>query len=343
MVHGQAGAVISGSSLMSDDQSQNFFVVRERAAQSKFFGRTVPTEAILGNTGYRLKATHRSLNLAPYIRDTADAYFGPPRNIAWHIHANHGLSSQVCCLNFLLPLAMNPRVLAKIVENALNLGPLKMLPVEDGPDGQPYYVGFEWIGREDYLGEWPADRAPKRGANVTSPDAFVRFEYRGQVQGLLIEWKYTEKYGQPLKPSGNCERIRRYKEKTFSPNGPIKPDLGLKIEDFFWEPFYQMMRQQMLAWRMARAREDDAERVSVLHISPSANQPLHKVTAPALVHFGKDAFDVFRRLLVQPDNFVSRTVEQVFCPTIWAEHTDPETAAWTEYLRDRYNFLSVTR
>jgi hypothetical protein len=197
--------------------SQNSFVVSERAAQSKFFARIATTEAMLGNTGYRFKPAHRRLNLAPHIRDTADAYFGPPRNIAWHTHANHGLSSQVCCLNFLLPLATNPIILAKVVENALGLAPLKMLPVEDGPDGQPYYVGFEWIGREDYLGEWPADGNAKRGANVTSPDAFVRFEHQGQVQGLLIEWKYTETYGAPLQPSGNHERIRRYKNRTFAP------------------------------------------------------------------------------------------------------------------------------
>src|ERR1700733_15906290 len=154
-----------------DCMSQNSFVVRERVAQSEFFARTAPTEAMLGNTGYRLKTVHGKLNLAPNIRDIADAYFGPPRNIAWHTHANHGLSSQVCCLNFLLPLATNPKVLAKIVEDALGLAPLKMLRVEDGTDGQPYYIGFGWIGREDYLGEWPADGNAKRGAHVTSPDA----------------------------------------------------------------------------------------------------------------------------------------------------------------------------
>jgi len=59
--------------------SQNSFVVRERVAQSEFFARTAPTDAMLGNTGYRLKTVHGKLNLAPHIRETADAYFGPPR------------------------------------------------------------------------------------------------------------------------------------------------------------------------------------------------------------------------------------------------------------------------
>jgi hypothetical protein len=172
--------------------SQNSFVVRERVAQSEFFARTAPTEAMLGNTGYRLKTVHRKLNLAPHIRDAADAYFGPPRNIAWHTHANHGLSSQVCCLNFLLPLATNSKILAKVVEGILGLAPLKMLQVEDGPKGQPYYIGFEWIGRKDHLGEWPSGGNAQRGAHVTSSDAFIRFEHQGQIQSLLIEWKYTE-------------------------------------------------------------------------------------------------------------------------------------------------------
>jgi hypothetical protein len=100
--------------------------------------------------------------------------------------ANHGLSSQVCCLNFLLPLATNPKILAKVVENVLGLAPLKMLQVEDGPSGQPYYIGFEWIGRKDYLGEWPAGGNAKRGAHVTSSDAFIRFEHQGQFRGFLL-------------------------------------------------------------------------------------------------------------------------------------------------------------
>lgn len=92
---------------------------------------------------------------------------------------------------------------------------------------------------------------------------------------------------------------------------------------------------------MERAREDGAERVSVLHVSPSANRALHKVTAPALTHVGKDVFEVFRSLLVHPDSFLFRTVEQVFGITIRGEHADLETAAWSEYLLDRYTFLSA--
>jgi hypothetical protein len=97
-----------------------------------------------------------------------------------------------------------------------------------------------------------------------------------------------KKFGQPLKASGNGERIRRYKEKTFTPNGPNRANLGLKIEDFFYGAILSDDAPAMLAWRMARVREDGA-----------------------LTPFGTDAFDVFRSLLVRPEIFVSRTVEQV--------------------------------
>ena len=64
------------------------------------------------------------------------SYFKDQR-ITWHRHADHGLSSQVCCLNFLAPLATQPELLARVIGGALEIAPPQMLRVEDGPDGQP--------------------------------------------------------------------------------------------------------------------------------------------------------------------------------------------------------------
>jgi hypothetical protein len=319
------------------------FIHQQRDAQAAYFAHTVPVEAVWPDGPYRLQASERPLNLSPQIRDCARAYFGPPHNIAWHTHASHGLSSQVCCLNFLLPLATNPSLLGTVIGVALGIPAPVMLPVEDGPGDTPFYVGFEWIGRENHLAEWPGAGWPTRGANVTSADAVVRFKHENRMHTLLIEWKYTEKYGAPLRADGNPTRLRRYRDKAFAPDGPIRADAGLKVEDFFWDPFYQMLRQQMLAWRMERAREDGADRVFVLHISPCANLALHRVTAPAMRGFGDDAFQIFRSLLVRPDDFVSRTTEQVFGAALAAKHANPEGAAWAAYLTDRYSFLSSSR
>jgi hypothetical protein len=319
------------------------FVSTEEKAQAAFFARAIQPDKVHDVFNYRLKPGQHLLNLAPGIRNAACNYFGPPRDIVWHQHANHGLSSQACCLNFLMPLATQPQMLEKVIGLALGLEGITVLPIESEPEQEPWHVAFEWIGRDNYLGEWRAGKKPPRGANVTSADAAVTFQNKDKVETVLIEWKYTEKYGAALRPKGNATRIGRYAEKAFAPNGPIRSDLNLTVEDFFWDPLYQLLRQQMLAWRMERAGENGAERVSVLHISPAGNVPLHKVTAPALRRFGDDVFSVFRTLLVRPETFVSLSTEQVFGPFLNVDHADPAAQKWVSYLCDRYSFLSAVR
>jgi hypothetical protein len=192
------------------------FIFQERASQAAFLARTAPAAAIQSAAAYRLKKGDRSWNLEPTIRHGCQAYFGPPRNIAWHRYADHGLSSQVCCLNFLAPLATEPHLLSQVVGNALGIERPKMMPVEPGPDGADWFVGFEWTGKANYLDEWAQGAsAAIRGANATSADAVVRFEYAGQIETLLIEWKYTETYGAPIPKRGNETRRRRYTDKAF--------------------------------------------------------------------------------------------------------------------------------
>jgi hypothetical protein len=317
------------------------FVPRERVAQSAYFERHLPTDvAGHGGSGYRLLPQHKALNLAPDIRDEAAVYFAA-HGITWHQHANHALSSQVNCLNFLMPLATRPKLLAKVIGKALCTSSPVMLEVEAGPGGRPWFVGFEWIGRADYLNEGGKSGARTRGANATSADAVVRFKNEGRIETALIEWKYTESYGAPIPPGGNEVRLGRYSSLVFAPNGPIRADLGLAISDFFWEPFYQLLRQQMLAFQMQAAHENGAERVRVLHISASGNHALHKVTAPAFQRHGDDVFEVFRKFLVQPDAFSSSSIEAVFGTAL--SEVDEEDRSWANYLTDRYPLLTSAK
>lgn len=280
-------------------------------------------------------------NLAPLIRAEAMAYFAAEPKITWHTHSNHALSSQVACLNFLMPLATRPALLAKLVGKALDIVPPTMLPIEEPRAPEPNFVGFEWPGRTDHLDEWRS--ASPRGANATNADAIVRFRNAaGAVETLLIEWKYTESYGsRPIDPKGNPTRLKRYSDKAFVPCGPIRADLGLSVENFFYEPFYQLFRQQMLAWRMEKAHEDDTTRVRVLHISPTGNLALHRVTAPALQPFGTDAFDAFRHVLVRPEDFVSRSTETLFAGLLADPDLDPPMQDWAAYIRNRYTFMDA--
>lgn len=94
--------------------------------------------------------------------------------------------------------------------------------VEKGPDGEPWFVGFEWIGRTDYLNEWLRTVSPKRGANVISADAVLRFRQAGRVETLLVEWQYTESYGAPPEPKREAE-TRSPLQAAESSSSCIKP------------------------------------------------------------------------------------------------------------------------
>lgn len=310
------------------------FVDRERTAQAAYFAAHLPADSISDAAPYRLRREHRPLNLAPSIREVAVRHF-TDKGIAWHMHADHGLSSQVACLNFLMPLATRPDILARLVQAALGGSLPEMLEVEKGPDGQPWFVGFEWIGGRNYLGEWPRTGLPQRGANVTSADAFLRFRREGRTEALLIEWKYTESYGGKPEEARRTERMRRYGGHTFAPEGPFRTaEKIFGVEDLFWEPLYQLSRQQMLAWQMERDPDYPAQRVRVLHIAPAANLALRKVTSPALRSLGGDVFALFPALLTEPDSFVSRSTESLFSPLIAAGDDE-----WADYLSGRYSFL----
>ena len=323
----------------------------EQLRQTDFFS-AFPSEHI-GYKGspYRLQKSHPELNLSPSARE-ALAYFAH-KEIVWHEHSNHALSSQVCCLNFLFPLATRPETLARFVQGAIGGDMPEMLPLSETRDGTPLFVDFEWLGARDYLNEWPKRGLPKRGANVTSIDALVRFHQGGRQQALLIEWKYTEDDAGPLsdKPPkvaiegrtyGNATRRKRYEALVFDPDGPIGADHGLALDDFFFHPFYQLLRQQMFARRMEDDPLDPAQRVRLLHIAPAANKHVRRIKAPALLLIARelgtdDAFAVFKHLLKRPDDFISGTTESLFAPLIAAFSADD---SWANYLGKRYLFLS---
>jgi hypothetical protein len=317
------------------------FVAEERRRQVVHFDDTHPGRARFLDSAYRFVPEQKtsnlaSINLAPSIREVASRYFDA-YNITWHTHAHHALSSQICCLNFLMPMADDRDRVQQLVSTALSIEKPEMLEAENGPDGRPWFIGFEWNGGgRDYLNESRKGEVLKRGSNSTSADAMVRFRSAGKTEILLIEWKYTEKYGAPIPARGNDTRVKRYKNLAFAPDGPIRAEQGLALADFFYEPFYQLLRQQMLAFQLEKT--GGADRARVLHISPSRNHPLHHVTSPGLRRFGDDAFNVFKQLLVDRSQFVSRSAEDLFRPLITTSaHDDP----WASYLVQRYGFLDA--
>ncbi|MEY4545411.1 MAG: hypothetical protein RL685_1606 [Pseudomonadota bacterium] len=194
------------------------------------------------------------------------AYPGPTRNLA---------SSQVSCVNFLLPLASIPGALPAL----LQLIDPEVIDVEMivDSDGFSSPVEFEWVGWLE-----PLEGGRKtRGAMVTSIDALMVGQTRSGRRAYLFEWKYCEEYlrpenkGEGTKGNTRAARYRHlYESQASSFNGAIP------FEDLLYDPFYQLTRMLLLGDRMLSEGLTEALRVDdfrIVVVCPTANQAFRHV------------------------------------------------------------------
>lgn len=266
-----------------------------------------------------LPVAHAVENLLVDARPIALQRFAAA-GIPWHHGtnggpSNHLLSSQVHCANTLAPFVDRPDALRAIFEPVLPIA--QVLPfgaVTQSAFDATDHVVFEWIGCTDHLGEHRGG-AGQRGANNTSADAAIRYRsLDGEIEIALIEWKYTEQYhGHVLSGDDTTtrRRHRRYRDAFGDAAGPIRHDL-LDYEDFFAEPLYQLMRLQLLAWRMEVAHELGAQRVRLVVAAPTANEALatsfdirrmHPGFAAQTLPAVNSVFELWAALQRRPDRF----------------------------------------
>jgi hypothetical protein len=199
----------------------------------------------------------------------ATEFFGT-RGIQWHRGVGNGptthlVSSQVQCVNALYPMTENPGLITRVFGNDLDIAEVIEL--------DKAFLTFEYNGDgRDYLGESRSGRPLTRGANSTSTDAaFAYLTSDGKRELALVEWKYTEQYlGSKLSEDRKGIRELRYRSWYESQNGPLDPN-AMPYECVFVEPLYQLMRQQLLAWRIEQDPDNSYSRVRVLHIVPATN------------------------------------------------------------------------
>ncbi len=288
-----------------------------------------------------LADTNAEENLFTGFRDDAMRYFSD-RGIHWHDGdggkpSNHLCCSQTCCVNFLWPMVKHPDLLADVF-HPFYPEMAEVLPLDADqplPDGRAPSLAFEWIGTQEYLPE----KGRQRGANATSTDFAFRFRRRdGRIHLVLGEWKYTEMYGAtPSDPSSiNATRLRVYRD-AFARWQSSQPDLPA-YENFFVEPYYQLMRQTLLAQEMEYAgTEMDAEIVSVLHIAPKANRDFsHNLASfPTLSHYNRTVGSAWTHLAPE-DRFLSITTESL--RELIRLAAPPALQDWKEYLLIRYGW-----
>ena len=250
------------------------------------------------------------------------------------------VSSQVACVNFLLPLAGIPGALSSALR-ALDDDVLNVVSITY--EGHTSPVEFEWIGLGQSL-----EGGTTRGAQNTSIDAFLVAETTtGRKRAYLLEWKYVERYlsGRPeFKGDGarGETRRQRYAERYRASYSSFDPTPDL--DEFLYEPFYQIMRQRLLADRMVQERELEIDEAKVVVVVPEQNWAYRTVsdgettTSPLLAkRFPRleTVEAVMRQALKNPDAQFDMVAPSSMLDAL-ARRLPSETAEWACYWQKRY-------
>ena len=227
--------------------------------------RSAPGSAVYD---FCLPVEHATLNLLPEVRESALTHFRT-HGIPWHASVagcptTHLLSSQVQCVNALGQMARDPDRITAAFGCTLDIGSVDRIGDE--------HLTFEWVPDKDHLGEGRNGKL-RRGAGNTSVDAAFRFTTTsGQPALALIEWKFTESYNRARRADAAADETRRgrYEQLVMDPSGPIDGDV-LPFADLLDEPFYQLVRQQLLAHALEADPDEPATEVHVVHVVPPAN------------------------------------------------------------------------
>lgn len=300
-----------------------------------------------------LAVGHEIENLFEPLRGNDGAVkFFADRNLRWWRSARSGdtrgkdvptrnmTSSQIACVNFLLPLIGIEGALAAVLR-AIDSDVQDVIPINHKKSGTTSPVELEWIGVDPQGLDKPLEKGARaiRGALTTSIDAFLVARTATAKRAYLMEWKYVEEYrkenGSALRRS-NTPRSRYldlYNDESSSFNG-VAP-----MEELLYEPFYQLMRLRLLADRMVKESELGVSDAKVVVVVPEGNTAYREIiTSPPLeTRFPncETVSDVFRATLKRPNDAYG-----VVCPSTLVNAVEREcgnaVAAWVKYQRDRY-------
>lgn len=266
-------------------------------------------------------------NLFNHIREDADFYFKNNKIVWWNTIAHpsgHLLSSQLSCINHLFYFRNNHKVATAFLKN-LDPNIEEALILDDG------YIEFEKVGKEK-LGK---EKQLSRGENCTSIDAMMLGKKQnGETIIFLIEWKYTELYEQKslLENDKGYTRWNQYIDLLNDPKSPIKK---IEYSFLFYEPFYQLMRQTLLAWQMTSKNEYGATEWRHIDVIPQQNLTLRDtITSSGLNKYGNSVEQVWKNLLKEPIKYIMTTPEYFISPALNYDYTKDIM----EYLKMRYHF-----
>jgi hypothetical protein len=258
-------------------------------------------------------------------------------------------SSQAACLNFLFPLRMNKDLATRVLNRFLP-GLSSVMSIDFEYTGQDEIKGES--GCTNWLGEPPGG---KRGQNRTSIDAAILWKnIHGKRCVTLVEWKYSERsfgscsaYDKAkgedkqgcleesfakhcLLTSGGPHRSRHYWERLIASG--INMDLLKAVAGCpFRGPFYQLMRQFLVARYMLESKQVDYADVVAVHFHK--NDAVKIIPKELTALSGSDVVGAWNAVLSGVPRMRVIEVEQLMAEYDAATGVDTE---WRAYIRQRY-------
>ena len=308
-----------------------------------------------GEHDYFVALGHQEESLYPDIRGEDGALdFFRDRCIKWwkgktwpdghsDVPTRNMASSQVACVNFLLPLAKIDAALLAVLR-AIDDDVRDIVPICH--EGNTTPVEFEWIGLDRSL-----EGKTTRGAKTTNVDTFIVAETEKGYRAYLMEWKYTE--GETYlstKPKYRGEGYRKdrqlkgYTHLYYADSSSF--DNNIPMTELLYDPFDQIMRNRLLADRMVAKGELGISEAKVVVVVPEENLEYRsvthgkKTTSPSLVERFPDlkaVDDVMQATLKDPD-----AAFKMVTPTKLREAVEDScgeaVSDWAGYIRERYGW-----
>ena len=227
----------------------------------------------------------------------------------------HVLSSQVACLNHLFYLKNDRKTVLNLLSTVSN-DFVDVLEIKTDKHNSGF-IQFEAVSDIDHLNEGISTR----GSNCTSIDALIYAKHKdGSVWLIPIEWKYTEHYDNLNKATEKClknplkckgkERRERYTKL-------ICKSKQLKNNDhfcYYFEPFYQLMRQTLWAEQMINHRAEEtlkADNFLYIYVIPTENKDLlekkYKCSGLDMETTWKNHLnDINKYVIISPESFLRK-------------------------------------
>ncbi|GHU21680.1 hypothetical protein FACS1894172_18570 [Spirochaetia bacterium] len=257
----------------------------------KYKGRDYPKDEIILDGINNIYEPIRNDVLEYFVKNDISFWHTPRASEPRYKPTGHTLSSQVCCINHLFPIRHDEKTVLSIAK-LFCPGIKEIFPI---PTDKylPGYIQFESVTDKDYLHELQTTR----GSNCTSVDALIYGKHdNGKKYIIPIEWKYTEYYDNQDKSvedrkgevkgveGKGKERLKRYSD-LINNSLYLKDLTDYRNSVYFFEPFYQLMRQTL--WAEQMIKHSDSETIKAadyihIYIIPSMNvKLLEKIYKPS--------------------------------------------------------------